>query len=66
LDSGEAGFQVLLKCLAELREKDLAGLPVQARIDEMIDMLVRYRIPPAHESLALCGHGDPGQDWGSA
>jgi hypothetical protein len=66
LDSGEAGFQVLLKSLAELREEELAGLPVQVRIDEVIVALVRYRIPPAHEPLALCGHGDPGQDWGRA
>jgi hypothetical protein len=63
-DSGEAGFQVLLKSLAELKEKELAGLPVHAKIDEMIDMLLRYRIPPAHKPLA--GHGWPGQDWGHA
>jgi hypothetical protein len=66
LDSGKAGFQVLLKSLAELREEELAGLPVWARIGEVVDMLARYRIPPAHEPLELCGHGEPGQGWGSA
>jgi hypothetical protein len=66
LDSAEAGFQVLLKNLAELREEELTGLPVWARIGEVVDILVRYRIPPAHEPLALCGHGEPGRIWGSA
>ena len=66
MDSGEAGFQLLLKGLAELREEELAGLPVQVRIDEVVDALLRYRIPPAHVPPALCGRGELGRDWGSA
>jgi hypothetical protein len=65
LDSGEVIFQILLKSLADLRGKTLAGLPIQDQIDEVVDALLRCRTQTVHEPLALCGHGEPGQDWGS-
>ncbi len=47
-----------------VRRTDLSN--IEARIDEVVDALLQYRIPPVHEPLALCSHGEPGHDWGGA
>jgi hypothetical protein len=65
-NSGELVFQVLLQRLAELRGSRWQGFRCGTRSMKRLMRWCDIDTAPAYESLALCGHGEPGQDWGSA